>query len=325
MNRRSRSTAIIVASALMGALLWIGAAYRADVARARARVAAGSQVIATACGPIEYADVGSGPPMLMIHGAGGGFDQGLALAASFAPGEYRVIAPSRFGYLRTPAPEYATAASQADAHACLLDALGLHSVVVVGVSAGAPSALEFALRHAERSRALVLVVPGWYPSVAAPPQRVGPIAQKIMDWALRSDFMFWAFAKALPAAASKAVLAMPPEVVASASPAEQARVTTILWDVLPISQRAVGLSREARLTVAPLSAPLEQIHAPTLVVSAQDDLYGTWNNAQFIHQGIPNSRFIGFPTGGHLLVGHSAEVTSAISRLLKENASDVSR
>ena len=34
-------------------------------------------------------------------------------------------APSRFGYLRTPLPSDASPAAQADAHSCLLDALGL--------------------------------------------------------------------------------------------------------------------------------------------------------------------------------------------------------
>jgi pimeloyl-ACP methyl ester carboxylesterase len=184
------------------------------------------------CGPIEYADTGTGLPLLMIHGAGGGFDQGLALAAAFAPAEYRVVARSRFGYLRTPVPDQATSGTQADAHACLLDALGLRSVVVIGVSAGATSALEFALRHADRSKALILVVPGWYPASAEPPQRAGALAQKMMDWALRSDFIFWAFARAFPGSASRMVLGTPPDVVATASPAEQARVARIMEDIL---------------------------------------------------------------------------------------------
>ena len=61
--------------AAMAALTW--RSYSADLATARARVASGSQVASTACGPIEYAVAGSGTPMLLIHGAGGGFDQSL--------------------------------------------------------------------------------------------------------------------------------------------------------------------------------------------------------------------------------------------------------
>ena len=49
--------------------------------RATARAAAASN---TDAGQIEYAEAGSGFPLLSIHGAGGGFDQGLANAAELA-------------------------------------------------------------------------------------------------------------------------------------------------------------------------------------------------------------------------------------------------
>jgi 2-hydroxy-6-oxonona-2,4-dienedioate hydrolase len=61
----------------------------------------------------------------VVHGSGGGHDQGMAFAGSLADQGIRVIAMSRFGYLRTPMPADASAAAQADAHVCLLDALGI--------------------------------------------------------------------------------------------------------------------------------------------------------------------------------------------------------
>ena len=51
---------------------------------------------------------------------------------------------------------------QADAYAQLLDHLGIDKVVVVSISAGAWSALQFAIRHPERCLALVLLVPADY-------------------------------------------------------------------------------------------------------------------------------------------------------------------
>ncbi len=54
---------------------------------------------------------------------------------------------SRFGYLRTPMPADASAAAQTDAHMCLLDALGIRQAAIMGGSAGAPSALQMAIRH----------------------------------------------------------------------------------------------------------------------------------------------------------------------------------
>lgn len=88
--------------------------------------------------------------------------QGLEIAEPLARAGLRVIAVSRFGYLRTPLPADASAAAQADAHACVLDALGIRRAAVLGVSAGGPSALQFALRHPERTAALVLLVPAVY-------------------------------------------------------------------------------------------------------------------------------------------------------------------
>ena len=99
-----------------------------------------------------------GAPLLVVHGAGGGFDQGLEFAGSLPRRGFRVIAMSRFGYLRTPLPDDASPIAQADAHACLLDALGIERTAIMGGSAGAPSAMQFAIRHPDRCNALVLLV-----------------------------------------------------------------------------------------------------------------------------------------------------------------------
>src|SRR5437899_3193496 len=73
-------------------------AYRNDIDAAQQRVASGGSTIATVAGPIQYSAIGAGAPVLMIHGAGGGYDQGEWLFRdAFANVEgYRVIVPSRF-------------------------------------------------------------------------------------------------------------------------------------------------------------------------------------------------------------------------------------
>lgn len=48
---------------------------------------------------------GDGPALLMIHGTGGGFDQGLTFTEEFVRRGHRVIAPSRFAYLRSDFPD----------------------------------------------------------------------------------------------------------------------------------------------------------------------------------------------------------------------------
>lgn len=314
---------LLIAGSLLAALGaaagWVGHRYHHDLERARARIATGSQVIATACGPIEYAESGNGPVALVVHGAGGGFDQGREFGNAFALRGYRVIAMSRFGYLRTPAPPNPSAALQASAHACLLDALGIDAAALIAISAGAPSALEFALNYPARCTALVLLVPGWFAAPPADRKRMGPLVAMLFERSLRSDFLFWAIGRFAPATAVRTVLGTPPGVVASASRDERARVAAVLQDILPVSARQTGLVLEARLTTAPLSRALQSLRVPTLVISSEDDLYRTSANARAIARQVPGSRLVVYPTGGHLFVGHNREVTDSVTMFLREH------
>lgn len=116
-----------IALGALAAVCATALAYRRDSAGASRRVACGSRLVRTARGVIECATHGSGPAVLAIHGAGGGFDQGPDIAGARADVGFRVIAPSRFGYLRTPVPSDASDEAQADAYAAVLDALGIET------------------------------------------------------------------------------------------------------------------------------------------------------------------------------------------------------
>jgi len=292
--------------------------YRRELAAARARLAGASELVTTPCGPIEYAAVGTGPPILLVHGAGGGFDQGLAIGAPLAARGHRVIAMSRFGYLRTPLPADASAAAQADAHERLLDAVGLDRAAVIGVSAGAPSALQLAVRHPERVSALVLMVPAAFVprQGGAAPVRTPPGTLQLFDTALRSDFLFWAIRRMAPNLMIRGLLGTPPELVARASSAEQERIAAMLDQLLPVTDRRAGLLNDAVVTIGIERYPLERIAAPTLAISAADDFYGTYDAARYSAEQIPGARFIGYPSGGHMLVGRNADVTSSIAEFL---------
>ncbi|HYG58096.1 MAG TPA: alpha/beta hydrolase, partial [Symbiobacteriaceae bacterium] len=150
-----------IAASLTVVLVLVGAAYRRDMNRAFERVRGQSTVIASPYGDIEYSEGGTGTPVLVIHGSGGGYDQGELIAQSFLDdSRFRWIAPSRFGYLRSTFHDGATFDDQADAYAALLDHLGIEKVAVVTISHGGPSALLFALRHPERVSSLSLISAG---------------------------------------------------------------------------------------------------------------------------------------------------------------------
>lgn len=321
MARVRRGRMVVNLLALLVALFAVIVAlrYGEEIGAARERVAGGSRLLQTPCGPIEYALIGDGPPLLVVHGAGGGYDQGLELGRSLAERGFQVVAMSRFGYLRTPLPEDGSAVAQADAHACLLDALGIDRAAIIGVSAGAPSTMQFALRHPRRCAAMVLLVPAAYvprPG-GAPPLKAPAATQFLFDTALRSDFLFWSIIRFARPVAIRAILATPVEVVERASPGEQARVDSVLRKILPVNPRRLGLLNDAAIASSLPRYDLERIETPSLVISVADDLFGTFDAARYTAAHLPEARFVGYPTGGHLWVGHHEEVVDEMANFLR--------
>lgn len=191
-----------------------------DLKAARVRLIGHSQTIQTSFGTLEYAEMGEGEPMLIVHGAEGGFDQGIDMTGAMAGRGYRLIAPSRFGYLRSTMPNNPTTAMQADTYVQLLDHLGIDKVVVVGISAGAWSSMQFAIRHPDRCRALVLLVPANY--LPAGTTIDGGAAVSAM---VHSDFVAWALLKLMPimpGGMTRMMLGTDSAVVRAADPSEKA-------------------------------------------------------------------------------------------------------
>jgi len=313
----------IFAFAITVVALWVAAwsirsHFDHDLALAAERSVQGSVIVDTRCGPIEVQQAGEGMPLLMIHGSGGGHDQGMAWARPLAQHGVRVIAMSRFGYLRTPRPADASPEAQADAHVCLLDALGIAKAAVMGVSAGGPSAMQTAIRHPDRVSALVLVVPITYKpgTVADSAAPVSDDKDALLLRLLGSDFLFWTGLRVARDPLIRHVLATPPEQVAAASELERARVNDMAERILPVSRRAAGLRDDTRLGKRLGPYALETLRVPTLVVSARDDGFGTYAGAQYTASRIPGAKFIGFDDGGHLLVGHDEAVRTEILKLL---------
>src|SRR5258708_27792170 len=111
-----RSVVLAVpAAVLAGLILFTYFNYRDDMVAAEARVSSGSQVVDTPCGPIEYSVIGEGPPVLLVPGAGGGFDHGPAFGPPLAEHGFRVIAMSTVENLPAPLPGAASPAPPADA------------------------------------------------------------------------------------------------------------------------------------------------------------------------------------------------------------------
>ncbi len=293
--------------------------FKQAIHAAEERLGAHSKIVLTKMGPIEYADTGQGPVILLIHGAGGGSDQGYEIGQTLSTHGFRTIAVSRFGYLGTPMPADASPAAQGDAYAALLDALEIRDATVVAASAGTPSALQFAIRHPDRAKSLVLMAPATYVPRAnnAPSLHITQTTRRVLNLAVSSDFLFWAGTRLAQPLLIKSLLATSPEMLEAADDTERERAAHVLDMVLPISARRAGLLHDVGIVTSLTRFDLEKIKARTLIFSAADDYFGTYEAAQYTVGQIPGARFVGFKDGGHLAVGHEKEVLAEMLAFLK--------
>jgi len=318
MPSRFRVLLLVVGLALLAGATWSGLRYRQDLEAARERVSGRSEVLQTRWGQLEYAVAGDagGPALLMIHGTGGGFDQGLRFADALVARGLRVVAPSRFGYLRSDFPADHSLSAQADALALLLDHLGIDRIAVAGGSAGALSASQFALRHPERCAGLVLLVPAANVRDRDPVEFT-PLQAWLARRLLGSDVLFWLAEQTMPRTLIGTLLATDPALLDRVAPAERERAFTVLRELLPISARTRGLLSDAQQAGHPARLDFRQIRVPSLILSTEDDRFGTAQTARDIATDIPQTRLVVFPSGGHLWLGHDEAVADEVQHFVR--------
>ena len=283
--------------------------YRRDMNAARAHLAVVERhVVSTEWGAVEYAERGQGDPVLVVHGILHNCVGGLLSVRDLFT-DRRVIAPSRFGYLGSSMPPNATPASQADAFAALLDTLNIDQIDVVGLSAGATSALQLALRHPRRVKHLAVLVgnlPGSPTAVVQP------------SWVkFQRQFVMWALRTFAPATMVRLVAAVPKSF---AMTSEDARfVTEFINSLFPMS--AAGFIFDAFISNADVNGyNLEAISVPTLIAHAKDDQLASHEASKRAAERIPGARFVSLESGGHLMIGQQKKGRDELARFFAESA-----
>lgn len=317
MSRTSRRQWLLGAGAI--ALLgggYVSSRFRAAVAAAEQRISGRSQIIETAFGKLEYAVAGSGPSVLMVHGTGGGFDQGLGFGSALQRLGHRIIAPSRFGYLRSDFPVDPSLANQADAFVTLLDKLQIERLPVIGGSAGALSASALALRHPDRCTALILLVPAANVS-GSDPVEMSDVQQTAVRALLNSDFLYWSALNTVPEQVIGTLLATDPGLLSKVSSSERKRAFLIASDIMPIHARTKGMLNDAKQAGHPAKVDFSRLGVPLLVISAEDDRFGTAATARKIAATVPRSELTIFPDGGHIWLGHDEAVAKRIHAFIR--------
>jgi 2-hydroxy-6-oxonona-2,4-dienedioate hydrolase len=308
--RRARMLGVSAGVLLVVAGLAVMAVYRRDMRRAYAQVAAGSALVRTPTATVEYAVGGAGVPVLVIHGSGGGFDQGSLVARAVLDERFRWIAPSRFGYLRSTVPDGATFSEQADAYAALLDSLHVPRVAVVALSHGGPSALLFAVRHPARVSSLVLLSAGVATSREAA-QDAANSRGSALTTVFQHDPLYWGvstfFRRGL-----MSLLGADRTVSASLTPAQRAVVDEVIDRMNPVERRAAGVVFDNRAELP--NERISAIRAPTLILHAIDDGLQMYHNAEFAAAHIPGAELQSFARGGHLLLAVEQKAVRAAAQ-----------
>jgi pimeloyl-ACP methyl ester carboxylesterase len=238
--------------------------------------------VETGIGTIAYRRVGTGSPLVLLHG---GWSDGRAWTPQLAglADEYDVVAWDAPGCGGSPDPPAdLTLTDYADAVAALVVALGLGPVHLVGHSFGAGLAIEVQAGHPGMVRSLVLsgAYAGWRGSL--PPEEIEMRLRRVLadldrppaEWV--DGYLPGFFNGPIPAETVDAVRAM-------------------MLDVRPAGTRSMVTSFAA----ADLRHVLPTIAVPTLLLYGAEDVRAPRAVGEAMHASIPGSRMVLIPGVGH--------------------------
>lgn len=239
-------------------------------------------------GDMTYVNKGTGEVILSVHGIFGGFDQAFDTCKNFAS-RYRILAPSRFGYLDSDILGSGTPTEQAAAYVEFLDKLNIDKVFVLATSAGGSVAIRFALDYPERTKGLIL-----YCSAMPPAEK----PKKYAEYAGPPELLCNDYAMFLLSPLLKSIMGM--------------ELSTI-YSMLPVSRRKKGIVLDASVTNPDMARNydtliIENLRVPTLILHARDDRLASFADVEKALGRFPDCIFVAFETGGHLMAGHKNEV-----------------
>jgi pimeloyl-ACP methyl ester carboxylesterase len=318
MNRKAtKSLTIVVAFLILVIVLPVLVSYswfKRDMQAAHDRVSGDSKILRTDKYTIEYSVKGDGIPVLLLHGAGGGLDQGLWMGKTFLGDGYKFISVSRFGYLNSPIPSGASIKSQAAAYAALLDHLNIDKVVVVGGSAGGSSAMQFANDYPNRSRALILVS-----AVSMVDHSLDdlPVQVRIIHLIQQSDYVYWVFTELLQSTILE-LMGIPPSIYKNYTPEQKELAQAMLDDMHPMSLRYAGTFND-NVMIQNYDLTKSKISVPTLIVHSKDDALVGNHHANYTHKNIRQSELVLFEDGGHAMLSKIYDIRKLTRDFISRN------
>jgi len=281
------------------------------------------EVAETALGPVEYAVVGRGTPVLVVHGSPGGIDAAALMARILPRDGVAAILLSRPGYLGTPLDGRSTVDEQADLLGALLDHLHLDRAGVYTWSGGGPAGYRFAVRHPER---VTCVVANAAVSRAydAPPQ---DLPTRLLFTTSAGQWLMRLLAAHQPAQYVKGMLATEGDLTDDqlarrveevlADPAKRNFALALGATSVPDARRRAGYRNDLDRFAAITSLELEKISAPTLVVQGTADSDVPPAHSTFATETIPGAELLTLDTGTHLALYTHLNAADAQARVVE--------
>jgi pimeloyl-ACP methyl ester carboxylesterase len=205
---------------------------------------------------------------------------------------YRVLRLDARGYGRSSRLEPGAPFSRVEDVAAVMDAAGLDAAAVVGCSMGGNTALDFALEHPERVRALVLVSSGFEGFEGTPEEEAAWDA----EWSnLETDLEAATNAGELERAQDLRLRIWAP--LGTDDP-RGSRIRAIAFDNL----HEITADESGATGIAPPAVGrLEEIAVPTLVLPADHDPGWHERMAEELAARIPDARLVRIPDTDHVL------------------------
>jgi len=253
---------------------------------------------------IYYEVHGAGEPLLLIMGLGANATA-WEMQITELRRHFQIIAYDNRGAGRSDKPnEPYSMVQMAEDAAGLLDALGIASAHVFGMSMGGMIAQEFVLRHPDRVQSLILGA-----TLAGGPGVIMAAPQLMRQWV--------SLATMPPAPAVEAGLTF----LYSDEFLEQHRESLVgrALQTMHLMPPPYALQRQA-MAVIGFNAydRLQEIRAPTLILTGTDDKIVPAENSRVLARRIPGAALVEFPGAGHgFLVEKAHETNAAVLEFLR--------
>ena len=232
-----------------------------------------------------YESYGKGEPVVFINGAGAHTEMLKRLIPIYSR-DFQVILFDSRGVGKTDSPDEGyTTPNMADDLAGLLDAMGIDSAHIHGTSMGGMVAQEFALRHPNKVKSLILAVTCCIGSHSILPEFTELVQRESQTPKAIGEAMLRLFI-------TERFIEKQPELF------QQILAFT---EEHPFSQNSLKKHLQA-ISNHDTHDRLPDISAPTLIIAGGADRITPVEHSNILHSRIPNSEMTVFKGAGHMLV-----------------------